>query len=481
MRVSSNVAVVQIENDFASGRQKRTRGPRPTLVSLKRSCGGDSISDPVIWSSVSGRLETQAVGYYLHNHVDALENVPDIVKGVSGTLVPSWIMKTSNPMLELGLSALALAIFSRTHGHPDGARASLLKYQQLLRLTQKNLFTIDEHNIDFYLLTAFFMSRFETTGERPHALTQDVPFARTNNCFRHHDGALAMLKVWKFGLSNDRRATDIIKHTRRATIKSALLRCISLPKWLQDGSEFGERGWELEYDVIVVRLAALRQQALALHQSHGRISQHLFSEEVGKLDQEGEQLDVALKQWKRHFGSWHYESYSLPKQEQDHYPNADFYSPIVFHYSSMRSAATWIHYFVTSILIASARLKILQGKQLVEDHSEWEKKSARARCRSDLEAVTVKFLGSIPYFLQRCIIIPSTGVSASEGARIEVSKEEIKVSQANLMFWQVSIVSTLSALCPEQNLWSRTLLSRLGKLTGYAAFETAQNDSWVNF
>jgi hypothetical protein len=112
------------------------------------------------------------------------------------------------------------AVYSRTQRHPPAATDASIKYQQLLRVTRVTIPTLDERNVDACLLTIFLMSRYEDIMHRSSSsLNSKAPFAMSLQSLSHHNGAMAILKIWKNRLSHSHPATDIIKQTRRGLIK----------------------------------------------------------------------------------------------------------------------------------------------------------------------------------------------------------------------------------------------------------------------
>lgn len=53
-------------------------------------------------------------------------------------------------------------------------------------------------------------------------------------------------------LCHNQAVTDVLKHTRRSIIESALLRNPALPEWMLQGTSLGEDGLEVEYDGNVI-------------------------------------------------------------------------------------------------------------------------------------------------------------------------------------------------------------------------------------
>ena len=75
-------------------------------------------------------------------------------------------------MVDLAISAVALAIFSRTQQHPPAAREAFLRYGRLLRvaqeqITQVEILRCDEKGFDKFLLTIVLMAWYETAMHQP--------------------------------------------------------------------------------------------------------------------------------------------------------------------------------------------------------------------------------------------------------------------------------------------------------------------------
>ncbi|KAH8599555.1 hypothetical protein B0O99DRAFT_612340 [Bisporella sp. PMI_857] len=183
--------VIHIENSYASGRQKRPKGPR------RRSMAGSRSSRDT---------------------------------GLRCSLMDLRKLEIVN----LSVSTIALTVFSRTRHKPGIALEATQTYHRLLQISRKALLSLDLENIDSCLMAIFLMGRYE---DSVHTRTSNVesPFIATVRSSFHHDGALAVLKAWKYRMSHIQVATDIIKHTRRGIIRSALMRNLELPFWLLDG------------------------------------------------------------------------------------------------------------------------------------------------------------------------------------------------------------------------------------------------------
>jgi hypothetical protein len=308
MRAVQACSVIHIENSYASGQKKRPRGSRSTPTAELTGNLNAVLQHPCV------DLKTQAIGYYLHYHLQTLRNIPNISKGTSDDFMLVWMSRAECLILDLAVSSIALAVFSRTQQHPLAAIEASMTYHRLLKLALVIIPSLHEGNIDDCLLAIFFMSRYEDIVHHPRHHNPKTPFTTTLQSFSHHDGALAILKIWKDRLSHSQPATDVIKHTRRGLIRSALMRNLALPEWMLEGAFFGEHGLELEYDCIVVQIASVRQRLITLLKKKTGL-QHLSREltsTAGELHKEARDTDKALQDWTSHFPStWCHQRHTL--------------------------------------------------------------------------------------------------------------------------------------------------------------------------
>ncbi|KAK5258329.1 hypothetical protein LTR40_008109 [Exophiala xenobiotica] len=453
------LAAVHDENIYASGQQKRPRGPRSSLKE-RAAVGLDlSLSDNLV------ELKTQAILYYMHHYLKAPKSTPKVLKALSEDYLTAWVSKIDSPLIELAVSCMALAIFARTQKHPPAALQASITYHRLLQLARTSMPSLLVHNTDICLLAIFFMSRYEDAIYDP---TQPDPHGQNVRSFRHHDGALSILRMWKDRLSFDQPATEIMKYTRRGMIKSALLRKLALPQWISDGITFGERGLELEYDRIIVRLVNLRRQIFALLEDENTPS----ASAAAQLAREAETIDRDLRQWALHFPStWSYQRYTIA--EMDEFPSRDYFSPTIYSYSSLAHAAVWNQYHSTRMLTLSTRIRILgTGHLRVDEAAERE----RMDCLSCVEDVAEDFARSLPYSLERFAMVDQSGSSS----RIITprSTEAIRPYFASLTIWPLSLASSLENVNCKQASWLRALLTRLGEMSGYGVLAASDNNHW---
>ncbi|KAE8148680.1 hypothetical protein BDV25DRAFT_157798 [Aspergillus avenaceus] len=441
------------ENAYASRQTKRPRGPRPAKVDLTVS-------------PIPTDLKSCALAYYMHNYSETPLGVPDFVKEVTGGCFPILPSAPWCSIIDLAISSVALATFSRAKRYPKAAIEATSTYAQLLQISQAELHCLNSRNLDTCLLAVFFMGRYEDSIYCPGS---KIPLQLTLQSFSHHDGAMAILKVWIDRLRHNGPATNVIKHTRRGLIRSVLMRHAALPEWIQDGALFGEDGFELVYDRILVRVVNLRHRLVSLNMMvlpqpgivGNTVEINEFNKDAQVLD---EDLEHCVAQVPRPLNSLRRHRIS----ELISWPTKDFYSPVVYSYSSLAYAAACCQYYATRMLVKSTRLRIL-ALSSVSDMAQEQQLSFEMRYIGD------DLAASTPFCLRRFGL-----TTQSHRNPINLNTDEyIKPIDARLIIWPLSIASSLDNMDISQKTWFQGQLSRLGKIVGFGVLESAEKDDWL--
>jgi hypothetical protein len=355
--------------------------------------------------------------------------------------------------------------------YPPAAIEASTTYHQLLRIAQRTVPSMDQESIDAWLLAIFFMGRYENVVHHPDGHpNSEVPFATALRSFSHNDGAMAILKLWRDRLSRSQPATDVIKHTRRGIIKSALLRNRAVPDWMVEGTLFGEHGLELEFDRIVVQIANIRQRlSVLLKEDSG---QNLTTPELiaaAKMQsKEVENIDKALRNWTALSTSWCYQRHTL-----EDWQAGGSYSPTIYSYPSLEYAAVCIQYHSVIMLVNSTRLKIFN--LICPNPNEFQ----RLECLSRIYSVADDLASSLPFCLQKIQITKSPGVSSYQFSTTLNEDEGVKPAMAELTVWPLTIASSLGDLVEKQRLWFRAQLASVGRMIGDKVLELDEADRWL--
>lgn len=460
MRNGPWCSVIHLENTYASGLAKRPRGPRSTRTA-------EPARILAIQQLPAPDLQTRAMNYFWHHHLNTFTECQDLSKTLYNDFLPIWISKQECPLLNLSGSCIALAVFSQTQRHPPAALAASLIYQKLLHATRESLFTLSEENIELYLTASFFMGRYEGAIFNPNAMHSRF------RGFSHHLGALSILKLWKEQYSHLRPPTDIIRHSRQGLVRSAVLRNAEVPEWMLDGTMFGERGLDLEYHRIMIRITKVRHRVARLFRdkSHSCRSLAELTAMVEDLETEAVSIDSALQEWSCRFPStWRYGQQRLP--DPSPWPMRDLYTPKVWSYSSAAHASVWCNYYSARILINSTRLKISELGQSVEITDK-----TRVQAYSNIASMADYLASSIPFCLERFkFTVPYL---PSETPLITLnSGHDIKPYVAQLVIWPLTLAASAGGVDAVQQKWFRYELARMGRIVGYGIFEAAETDQW---
>jgi hypothetical protein len=210
-------------------------------------------------------------------------------------------------------------------------------------------------------------------------------------------------------------------------------------------------------------------------------SAHLTANELtsmlDELNNEAQDLDKGLQDWAtNHLSTRGYQCHVLPHPHQ--LPTKYFYSPIAYSYSSPAQASAWILYYATKMLITSTLLKILN---LVGPDSHAVFHEQRLGCLSTMDAMADDLASSLPFSLQRFKAIGDPVLSPEQNSIIMNEDDDVKPYVANIIIWPLSLSANMSGVDIKYQMWFRSLLARLGRITGTALLETAETSSWPEF
>jgi hypothetical protein len=475
---------IHSENSYASGVQKRPRGPRAHLNQLRPP----------------GDLETRAVAYYLEHHLQTVAATP-YVSGCLPKCAEAWkISGRSDAMVDLALSCMALAVYSKCHKHPQAAEEAGPRYYRLLQVVQSRIARlatppVSQDDIDACLMSVFFMGRFEgvmhQSGEQ-----EPKQWVRSLKSWSHRDGCMAILKCWRDNLGHIEPGI-IVRDTRRGLIRASLLRNLAVPDWMIDGKPFGEREYfNHEYDRLLVRVVNIYYKL-----THSETECTDLSETKRSMIMEAEDLDKGLEQWADRLPAFcSYHQHVL--QDAGSYPRKHFYSPRVFSFPRVGHAALWNQYFSARMLLASTHLRILSSNSPAIMCDQRYRQQVE-KCTSRLKEMSDNVAATLPFALERInrkvVSISSTSKSTptssspstntsltstpvSAPPHIEViltpPTTPVKPHIVDLVVWPLSIASSLDGVDGDQQKWFRSEIAEAGRLIGDGVLAKADGGEW---
>ncbi|KAL8951177.1 MAG: hypothetical protein Q9222_002837 [Ikaeria aurantiellina] len=370
---------------------------------------------------------------------------------------------------------MALAVYARTQQRSSAAVEASTQYQRLLQITQEEIMRtgvlkVEETFLDACLLVISLMNRYEGAVYSPDS-TKTKPLITSLQSWSHHDGAIAILRIWYEKLSH-RPATLTVKQTRRNLVKCSLLRNLRLPRWMVDGSRFGERGSELDYDRVISQTVDLHFECTTLQQEL-----HPAIVEAERLIMQIQKLDTALQGWITQISKG--ESYQRHVLTLDGpWPKKLLFSPTVYEFPNPGHAALWSQFFATRLLLDGLRLKISMSIRKGSATSSTYEQQRQAWI-DRLNTTAEHLASSVPYCLERFQVKRKPSSPSSESRITFNMNEVINPCLANLVVWPLTIASSLRELDIRLQLWFRSQLSSLGKIVGEGILECAESDQWV--
>lgn len=392
---------------------------------------------------------------------------PSNVSGCLSECVSEW--KTSgrtSQMVDLALSSMALAVFSRTQNHRGAALKASVNYLRLLKLSQCWISRVgrtklDVTDIDACLLAIALMGRFEGVTYSVEDSDNSLQSTARMRGWHHHDGAIAVLKAWYDGRNRGESSTSsIIKNSRRGILRFCLLRNQPLPEWLHDGETFGEHGNELESDNIEVQILSLRQEYMKLEQGIDATPAEHLNDAVQKIDKALQDLASQLPR------SCFYQQHILTGCGS--FPQRHIFSPIVYSYQQPGHADIWMQYFSTRMLINKLRIRILNMSYCGHTHEQ-----QRTHCHAVIESMGESLASTIPFCLERFSIDKDKPDTILLNPNADITPFLI-----NSVIWPLSIASGVEGVNFRQRSWFRGELAVLGRLIGDRVIESVGVSGW---
>jgi len=374
-------------------------------------------------------------------------------------------------MVDLALAAVALVVYSRTQQQPAAAAEGAQIYYQLLRMLQDRIGDLScIEDFDAWLLATALMGRYEGATHGPGDFDSADPFNQVRN-WAHQDGAQAVLKVW-YDRSKSGPASYIVNQTRRGLMRTSLLRNIPLPDWMLDGSKFGEKDMDLQYDRVAIQLVNLRAATARLEEGNGP-----HSGRIDELDAQVQELGRALQDWVGRIPKkCSYERHIVLGEGP--WPRTHFYSRTVYTFARPGYATAWLEYFSTRMLIISTRLRIVTSGHpgLSKDAHEQQIRDGHAQLRT----IANDLASAIPFVLGK---VKSQFTATDPKQTTVLVNEWAKPDpcQAIMLIWSLSIGAGLGGVDVEQQQWFRSELAGLGRLLGDGIIESAESENWITF
>lgn len=307
-----------------------------------------------------------------------------------------------------------------------------------------------------------------------------------NRVFCHHDGATAIMKARRQRGSLVAHNQDLDKLVRRQVLRSALLRRIGIPAWLEDGALFGETGVPLELDRFVVQIIRIQSEAEGLSADHAYAMVHgdlqLPASSVESLLEEANRLDCEMQLWVQSVSrEWWYQTHVIDDKWLRQKLYGGLYGDSLITYSSLGHAVVWNRYRTVRIMLKGVTLRLLR---LLETYHGHDVRQSIQIATSGMQALISDICASVPYSISKL----ETSCHFEEGDTmsfqnvplepLEMAAKRVKTCMMGYMVFPFhSILDALQDACisDREKDWIKERISRVGRLGNDAIIEKLAN------
>lgn len=250
-------------------------------------------------------------------------------------------------------------------------------------------------------------------------------------------------------------------------IRACIMRGMKVQPWLQDGAQYGEEGPALTLDTLLVRVATLRSDSLALFQAVNPVCLNLSStRRLEALTIEAQDLDKALETWPDDLPEeWRVSTESTVELDGT-FPGFLF-DGTVHSYSSLGHATVWMRYRATSLIISSILIRLLNLHSTLPSSSPSEIPITPEIpiCLENSASLATDICRSVPFFFNT----PTSHSSRSEsGSPSSNAEPTIEPRIATVLAWPLAVAVSTQTVPIAQKQWLRERLKTVAISQGDA-------------
>lgn len=402
-------------------------------------------------------LHDQALTYYSRYYVEVPHGLPEIVDGHMKYALVDWCYSQPQSILGLAIFAVSHATFGRARRSHAALAVGSTKYSKALLKTNLALKDASKATHDEVILAIMLLSFYENSVmDKTSNVSSRGIQAMASRSFTHHDGAMAVLNLRRQLDQRTNYSMGLDKLVRRQLMRSLLLRSMSLPSWLQDGSQYGEHGFALELDRCMVGAAKLRHQASSLSVDFASLSiSDRYDEMVrlGRLLAEAQTLDNVLVIWANDLPTENW--YSTRTVQDDEIGNR-ILDGTVHIYPTVGHAGMWNRYRALRLTVNDTMLKTLS---VLAESSDSDTESLEEAVKLRIQRLADDLCASVPYMLGLIEPHDVAGHDVTVVTKTPASpKQAVKATTAAFLCWPLTMATMVSGI-PERH--QRYLRNRL--------------------
>ena len=411
------------------------------------------LADPQSYSIIPALhvpLDDQALCYYSRYYVEVPYGFPEIVDGHLKYASTDLCYSQPQSILSLAILAVSHATFGRARKSHAASAVGCKKYLNALVKTNIALKDVSDATHDEVLLAVMLLSFYENAVTDKMSPVSNLQVMASRS-FAHHDGAMAVLYLRRQLGQRTNRSIELDKLVRRQLTRSLLLRSMSLPIWLRNGSQYGEHGFALELDHCMVGAAELRHRASILCVDSVSLPKSDGHDDIVRLRRllaEAQTLDNVLAIWANELSSEKWYSIQAVQQDGRVETSNKIFDDIIHIYPTVGHAGMWNRYHALRLTVNDIMLKTLS---ILAESFQLDTKSLEEAAHLRMLHLADDLCASVPYTLgliepHHAAVHDGTVVSKVP-ASVNVS---VKATTASLLCWPLTMATMLSGI-PERH------------------------------
>ncbi|KAL6823338.1 hypothetical protein V8C40DRAFT_275401 [Trichoderma camerunense] len=347
-------------------------------------------------------------------------------------------------------------------------------YAKAVEEIQNAMSTISSDTIYQVMLAMMLMGGYENIMYFAREYTAPPPDAVGSRFWKsvcHEKGAASLLSTRRErGFAADTELDKAIRQKCPMQLRIIILRGGAMPAWLEDGSDWGEEGHELELDSLIIRVLTLRNKSISLVRDMDGTDPELI-ENVKSIAMEAYALDYDLASWPLGLAQdWRFQISRTRSQPSLSAVDSRANTPS-HTYSSVGHAAIWNRYRALRLITNSIQKRAFFALQSLSDGSLAE--TNMQRCQVNINNLAVDLRCGVEFSL--------TSQAPVRGAKATTFLDEPHPSVAALLAWPLTVAVSVDAVEPPEKTWLKGALKAVARSLGHTLLESVSDNGEFKF
>ncbi|KAL6887041.1 hypothetical protein GGI43DRAFT_417508 [Trichoderma evansii] len=463
------------ENAFAMGRRRRPPKTNNNPAALPTGSVSGSILSPVeksrrIQPALSLPLEIHALYYYAESVSMKRYMLGDACYEYSSHVLHHWELAEPGSCLRLALTAYSHAVIGRNRGVRQALSLAQKVYAKAVREIQKATRRISGDTIDQVMLAMMLMGSYENVMyflRDSTSLPRDAVGSRFWKYICHEKGAGSLLNVRRE--SGFAANTDLDKAIRQNCLRIIILRGAAMAAWVEDGRIWGEEGYELGLDSLMIRVLILRNKSVSSLRGIDTVKPEII-DEVKSIAMESYTLDYDLALWALSLPQdWNFHVSWTHSQPGSNATGARVHIPS-HSYPSVGHASIWNRYRALRLIANSIQKRALGALQSLFNDSFLDVDMQRCQDNINKLAIDLCYGAEFSVSCQN----PPRGAEATTQLNIP------HPSVAALLAWPLTVAVSVDAVQPPEKSRLKGILRTVARSLGHTQLESVCDQGEYN-